>query len=279
MDRTKPFVPLAVVVLLAAAPAVAQEDVKGGQDHPSFTRMPGFAIREYKDSPFTSYEFRIDEKQTQAVEGRYTKIGYRAVRGGIPPSPLQIIRNFEEAARKVGGTVVWDNGKTQATMRLTSGGKELWCQVIAPIGGIQGYTLHIVERQGMKQDVTANAEAWLGDLGSTGHVAIYGIYFDTDSAGIKPESGSVIAEIARLLASKPALSLYIVGHTDNTGPYEHNMKLSRERAASVVTELASRQGVAAARLTAVGVGPVAPVASNGSEEGRAKNRRVELVER
>jgi outer membrane protein OmpA-like peptidoglycan-associated protein len=279
MNRMKPLVPLAVVVLLAAGPAIGRQDVEGSQDHPAFTRMPGFYITEYKDSPFASYEFRVGDKQNQSVEGRYTKIWYRAVKGETPPSPLQIMRNFEDAARKVGGTIVWDNGKTQATLKLSYEGKELWCQVIAPIGGIQSYTLHIVERQAMKQEVTANADAWMGDLSSTGHVAIYGIYFDTDKAEIKPESEPALAEMSKLLTSNPALSVYIVGHTDNAGAYEHNMTLSQDRARSVVTALVSKHGIAAARLTAVGVGPVAPVASNKTEEGRAKNRRVELAVR
>lgn len=279
MTRRMPFVLVAAVLLLVAGLATAQQDIKGGRDHPAFTRMPGFYITEYKDSPFAPYEFRVGEKQNQTVEGHYTKIWYRAAKGETPPSPLQIVRNFEEAARSVGGTVVWDNGKTQATMKLAYQGNELWCYVVAPIGGIQSYTLHVVERQEMKQDVTANADAWMSDIASTGHAAVYGIYFDTDKAEIKPDSEPVIAEMAKLLKNNPALSVYIVGHTDNTGAYEHNMKLSQERARSVVAALVSNHGVAAARLTAVGVGPVAPVASNDSEDGRAKNRRVELVKR
>jgi len=279
MTRRASLALLAAVLLIAAGPATAQQDVAGSRDHPAFTRMPGFYISEYKDSPFASYEFRIAEKQNQTVEGRYTKIWYRAVKGSTPPSPLQIMRNFEEAARTVGGTVVWDNGKTQATMKFTREGKELWCHVIAPIGGIQSYTLHIVERQAMKQDVKANADAWMGDLSSTGHVAIYGITFDTDKAEIRPESGPVIAEMAKLMTANPTLSVFIVGHTDTTGTYEHNMTLSQERAAAVVAALVGKHRIAAARMTAVGVGPVAPVATNDNEDGRARNRRVELVKR
>ncbi len=279
MNRTQRVALFAVGLVLGAGQAAAQQDVKGSRDHPAFTRMPGFYISQYADSPFASYEYRVGEKQNQAVEGHYTKIWYRAIKGETPPSPLQIVRNFQEATRKAGGTLVWDNGKTQATMKLTYHGNELWCLVIAPVGGIQSYTLHIVERQAMKQDVTADADAWMGDITSTGHAAVYGITFDTDRAEIKPESEPVIAEMARLLTANPNLGVYIVGHTDNTGGYEHNMKLSRDRAGSVVAALTSKHGIAAARLTPVGVGPVAPVATNDNEEGRAKNRRVELVKR
>jgi OOP family OmpA-OmpF porin len=270
---------VAALVAALATPLPAQQDVKGAQDHPAFTRMPGFYISEFKESPFASYEFRIGEKQNQTVEGRYVKIWYRAAKGETPPSPLQIVRNFEEAARSVGGTIVWDNGKTQATMKLTYQGRELWCQVIAPIGGIQSYTLHIVEREAMKQDVTANADAWMSDIASTGHAAVYGIYFDTDRTEIRPESEPALSEIAKMLNANPALNLFVVGHTDSTGDLAHNMKLSEARAASVTSVLVAKHGIAAARLASYGVGPLAPVASNDGEEGRAKNRRVELVKR
>ncbi len=268
----------AAALLLLAAPAAAQQDVKGAVDHPAFTRMPGFAIRQYTQAPFDSYEFPVGERQKQTVEGRYTKIWYQAARGTTPPSPLQIVRNLEEAARRAGGTVVWENGKTQATMKMRHQGNELWAYVVAPIGGIQNYTLHIVERQAMKQEVTANADAWLGDLAATGHAAVY-VTFDVDRATIRPESEPVIAEMARLLTLKPALAVFVVGHTDNTGAYEHNVQLSRARADAVVAALVGKHGIAGARLTSAGVGPVAPIASNATDDGKAKNRRVELVER
>jgi outer membrane protein OmpA-like peptidoglycan-associated protein len=131
----------------------------------------------------------------------------------------------------------------------------------------------------MEQTIQANAASWLSDITTTGHAAVYGIYFDTDKAEIKPESEPALAEMAKLLKNNPSLNVFIVGHTDNTGTFEHNMKLSQDRAASVVNALVSRHGMAAARLKAVGDGPTAPVASNDSEDGRAKNRRVELVNR
>ena len=109
------------------------------------------------------------------------------------------------------------------------------------------------------------------------HAAVYGIYFDVDRAVVKPKSGPVLAEIARLLQNEPGLYLYVVGHTDNTGTLVHNMDLSQRRAEAVVQKLAADYGIAAERLAAVGVGPVAPVASNDADEGRALNRRVELT--
>jgi len=83
--------------------------------------------------------------------------------------------------------------------------------------------------------------------------------------------------MASLLQKNASLSLRVVGHTDSTGDFAHNMALSEARAKSVVAALSTRFGIAASRLSAHGVGPLAPVASNETEEGRAKNRRVELV--
>ena len=110
-----------------------------------------------------------------------------------------------------------------------------------------------------------------------GHVPVYGVYFETNSAELKAESASALKEIATLLQQTPALKLYVVGHTDNVGAMAANVALSRRRAASVVTALQTRHRIDAARLQADGVGPLAPVASNDNDEGRAKNRRVELV--
>ncbi|MCL0037832.1 DUF4892 domain-containing protein [Thermodesulfovibrionales bacterium] len=123
------------------------------------------------------------------------------------------------------------------------------------------------------------AGTMLGDIAKVGHVAIYGIHFDFGKADVKPESDPVLKEIARLLQQNPNLKLHVVGHTDNVGDLTYNMKLSQGRADAVVKELVSKHGVDANRLKAHGVGPLSPVASNKTEEGRAKNRRVELVER
>ena len=125
--------------------------------------------------------------------------------------------------------------------------------------------------------VTIDAAAMAKDISSTGHVALYGIYFDTDKADLKPESQPTLREIATLLKQDSSLKLYIVGHTDNVGGFEYNGGLSERRAAAVVRELTARHGIAGSRLKPAGVGMLSPVAPNDREEGRAKNRRVELV--
>jgi len=125
--------------------------------------------------------------------------------------------------------------------------------------------------------VTVNAESLAGDITRMGHASVYGIYFDTGKAEVKPESDATLKEIAKLLQQDGALKLYVVGHTDSVGQLASNMDLSHRRADAVVNVLSTKYSIAAARLSAQGVGPLTPVATNDSEEGRAKNRRVELV--
>jgi outer membrane protein OmpA-like peptidoglycan-associated protein len=138
--------------------------------------------------------------------------------------------------------------------------------------------LEIIESRAMETDmVTVDAEAIGKGIDATGHMAIYGVLFDTDSASIKPESSPVLAEIARLMESRPSLNLLVVGHTDNQGAFEYNMNLSSKRAHSVALYLAEQHGIDSGRLHSAGVGYLAPVATNDTADGRAKNRRVELV--
>lgn len=151
----------------------------------------------------------------------------------------------------------------------------MWVEVVAEFTG--KYFLTIMEKKAMNQDIVANAEALANDLKTTGHSAVYGIYFDTGKSEIKPESGQAIGEIAKLLKSDATLKVHVVGHTDNVGGMEANMKLSRDRAEAVVQALVKDHGVTASRLNPYGDGPYAPVASNDTDEGKAKNRRVELV--
>lgn len=140
--------------------------------------------------------------------------------------------------------------------------------------------LQIVESADMQTGlVTVDAAAMAKGLETEGHIALYGIYFDTDKSDVKPESDAALKEIATLLQQQPKLNLLVVGHTDNVGELRYNQQLSERRAAAVVDALSKRLGVAKARLTPVGVGMAAPVASNDGEAGRAKNRRVELVKR
>ena len=200
---------------------------------------------------------------------------YRLKQGLPNSSELQCVRNYQNAARAVGGKILYDKNNI-TTIVLNKGNKELWLEV-NPYHGTQ-YDLYIIEKEAMKQEVAIDAAAMASSIADTGSVAIYGINFDTASSVIKPDSGPAIDEIAKLLSENPTLKVYIVGHTDMVGDAASNVKLSQARAQSVITALVSKHGIAAARLIAFGNGPYAPVASNKTDDGRAKNRRVELVE-
>jgi outer membrane protein OmpA-like peptidoglycan-associated protein len=137
----------------------------------------------------------------------------------------------------------------------------------------------IVEAKAREQKmVTVQAGDMAKAISGEGRVALYGIYFDFNKAEIKPESDPTLEQIARLLKDAPQLKLLVVGHTDNVGTFAFNTELSQRRAGAVVNALATRFGIGRDRLTSVGVSFASPVASNKTEEGRAKNRRVELVE-
>jgi len=253
----------------------AEPDVKGGQDHPLLSRMPGFHITEYKENEFQSFTFITQGNKKNPVEGRYYHLQYNLDKGEKEPGELKIRRNVQEALKKIGGKVLFDDNFNRAsTIMVQKDGKETWVEVRSYNAM---YRLTIVEKQSMEQEMVANAEALGNGINATGHAAVYGIYFDTGSSVIKPESEAAISEIAKLLQKDAALKLYVVGHTDNVGTLSSNTKLSQDRAASVVTALTGKHGIAAGRLNPQGVASLCPVASNDTEEGKAKNRRVELV--
>jgi OOP family OmpA-OmpF porin len=262
-----------------------ESDLQGSKDPPLFTRMPNFYISDYKYYDFDVYTFVNSKGEDINVEGQRYYITYRLQEGVTTPSQLQIIRNYTNAIKKIGGTVEKesiDQVEGSAYMRLQKDNTEIWVHIETSVNtDVNPYTLNIVQKSDMVQDVVANpevAEAFAKEIGEKGKVAIYGIHFDTNKTEIKPDSETALKEVSKLFSQNPNLKLYIVGHTDNVGEFSYNMKLSQARAESVVKELTTKYGVASGRVMPYGVGPLSPVASNKTEEGRAKNRRVELIE-
>jgi outer membrane protein OmpA-like peptidoglycan-associated protein len=262
-------------ILTFGVAMAADMDAKDCKDHALFTRMPGYHIAKCEDKDFDRYTFFSEKGKKIDVEGHYTMIWYKTNEGVKAASPLAVIRNYQQAIKRIGGRVLFEDQR-YTTLQLAKNGKEIWAQIDTAWGS--GYQLHLIEKQEMAQEIVANVESFSNDLKDSGHTAIYGIYFDTGQSEIKPESKAAVDEIAKLLKGNPNLRVDIVGHTDNVGERDYNMKLSQARAASVAKELISKYGIDSRRLAAYGVGPLAPVASNKTEEGRAKNRRVELVE-
>jgi outer membrane protein OmpA-like peptidoglycan-associated protein len=173
---------------------------------------------------------------------------------------------------------VVDASGGQAIAWMPAGGKKIWVQVEINNNGDQ-YTLIVVEEAAMEQKVEFTAMELAKALNDTGSIALYGILFDTGKATIKPESASALAPVGDMLKGQASLKLEIQGHTDNVGAAAANLKLSQDRAAAVKAYLVQTFGIGADRLTAVGLGDTKPVGDNKTEDGRTKNRRVELVKK
>jgi OOP family OmpA-OmpF porin len=275
MLRHKIVVILFVLSVASFAFAQNEADVKGSQDHPLFTRMPGYYISNYEVNEFDRYTSPYLSGPDENWEGKVTKLGYSVKTGEKQASMLQIGRNYENALNKISGKILVNEGRV-VEGKIEKNGVLTYVHIEAFNDG-RDYSVVIVEKGTMKQDVVADAAALSASIAASGKAAVYGIYFDTDKAAVKPESTPALDEIVKLLKQNSGLTLYVVGHTDNAGGLERNLKLSADRADAVMKALAGR-GIAAFRLKGAGVGPYCPVASNRSEEGKAKNRRVELVE-
>jgi outer membrane protein OmpA-like peptidoglycan-associated protein len=236
--------------------------------------MPGYFISEYDVKDFDSYASNLPGEDA-TWEGKYTHIAYYIKTGAKQPSMLQIERNYANAIKKIGGKAGYEEGRVMEG-KIEKKGITTYVHVEAFNEG-RNYWVNIVEKGKMQQDVVADAAALSASIAATGKAAVYGIYFDTDKSVVKPESDAALAEITKLLKQNNSLALYVVGHTDSAGALDHNLKLSTDRANAVVKALLGK-GIAASRLKGSGVGPYCPVESNHTEAGKAKNRRVELVE-
>jgi OmpA-OmpF porin, OOP family len=294
--------------LLDSPGALAQRgDVAGSRDYPGIGRFAGSVITGYQVKDFDAARLQAapfkDGKPTDArrLEGRVTRIAYRTNRG---PSILEVSRNFETQLAKAGfetllacdtdacGAIpfteaidvlpipqMWIDGFDYRYYagRKAESGRETYAAVLVSKSNDEIYAQLVVAVVGAMENKMVDAAAMAKGLGEKGHIALYGIYFDTDKAVIKPESRPTLDEIAKLLRGQPQLNVVIVGHTDSQGNYDYNMDLSRRRAEAIAAELSTRYGIAKPRLRTAGVGFLAPVGSNANEAGRALNRRVELV--
>jgi OmpA-OmpF porin, OOP family len=241
-----------------------------------FNSFEGFYIKGCDTAEFKTLEFYV-ERGSKSVkkQGKYTKIHYEQV----PTSTRtivgqQIVTNYVNAVKKVKGEVV--KASDDQAYHVTKDGKSLWIYLsVSPYASARReYSIAIVEEEGMKQEIVANFDE---ALANDGKIAVYGIYFDVGMAVVKAESEEAIKEIADYLTRNSRQSIFIVGHTDNTGDFAKNIKLSKDRALAIKNYLTEKYKIAATRLIADGVGPLAPVGTNATEEGKKINRRVEVV--
>ena len=249
----------------------ATKDANGCKDSPLISRFPGSFIEICEDNPDNAFTFNDigAKKEPKKIEGEYHYTWYDLPAGA---SVAQVTRNLTTAFKTAGWAFVGDSGSGGFTVHL---GKA-WIREEVNGGG--DYKQYIVIETQLTQDMVATtADALSSGLAATGHSVVNGILFDTGKAEVKPESAPALQEVVKLLIQDANLKVYVVGHTDNVGALAANMDLSRRRAEAVVQTLTAQYGVAADRLQAYGDGPYAPLASNDSDDGRALNRRVELV--
>jgi outer membrane protein OmpA-like peptidoglycan-associated protein len=265
---------LSLAIMAAVHHSTAQtKDAPGCKDSPLIGRFPGSIITGCSDKAFDGYNFTVtvDKKDiTKRIEGKFFQLNYNWPSANSGKS--QVVRNLNNALRAAGYTFDYDSGDYgDFTVHM---GKT-WIMEEVSAGG--WYRETIVVEKGMTQEVVATAAALSGGLAGNGHVVVHGILFDTGKSDVKPDSAPALQEVAKLLKESPTLKVYVVGHTDNVGVLAANIDLSKRRAAAVVEALTTQYGIAAARLLPYGDGPYAPIASNDAEDGRALNRRVELV--
>ncbi len=269
---------LFIFLLFNTSSLQSQDDI----EHPMIKKMPGFELIKTlsKKSKFSTFQFRISKnKKTTTVEkkGRYWKLVYvnsnNKGKVNTKISKIDIMNNYRAAAKEMGGKVFYaKRGRVTFTLPLNDGGK-LWAYVTALDGR---YDLIIIEEEGFEKQLVFSADQMKRTLDSLGAISIYGINFDTAKDRLKPGAEKVLAEITKLMLNYPELKIEIQGHTDNVGSANYNLNLSNKRANTVKGYLLLF-GVDKGRMISKGYGLTKPVASNDTEEGRAKNRRVELV--
>lgn len=266
-----------MVFTLVSVAAAKKSDVRGSKDHPLVSRMPGFYIDGYEKNEFDDETFSTDDGPVR-VDGRKFEIDYHIQPGTTPPGKIQILQNYLNALGGIGAETML-KGSYYWIFKIVKNDMETWVKVDPGNYDGKRYELTIVEKAIMKQAVVADAEAMAKGIMKSGHMAVYGIYFDSAKALVKDDSHEALEEIEKLLNNNLKLKLFVVGHTDSEGDLEYNMDLSNKRARAVVDILCNKYKIAKNRLDPKGLGPLAPVASNRSPDGRAKNRRVELVEK
>jgi len=272
-----------LMLLTSAVMNLQAQDESKFKDTPWFSGMPNYYIYDAEDSEFDSYNF-FNGKNCTTVEGRKFKRTYNVKEDAQKSSVIQVMRNYSNAIKSMGGTVIYEgmpqnadcaenNGLNMVIGKAVKGTDELWVEVVT-LGG-DDYYLTIIIKELMKQDVTASS--MFEAINRDGHIALY-INFNTGKSIIRDESKPVIDQIVQMMKANPDLKIGVEGHTDNVGTPASNKTLSEARAKSVVSAIVA-QGVSADRLSPAGFGQDKPIADNNMEEGRAKNRRVELVKK
>lgn len=255
------------------------QDAEGTKDHPMFQNRMANYIRSESTTNFDAVDFNLAPAGAKIVnkEGTksYIRYDFNAESGQSKPSPLQILRNYEAAVKKMGGETLYLNaGEGLAVYKIMNNGSEAWVKIeTGGDGNNDFYFLTVLEMEAMKQEISAGE--MFTALNTNGHIALY-INFETGKSDIKPGSQKTVDQIAEMLIANPSIKVSIEGHTDNVGTAAANQTLSENRAKSVMNAVVAK-GIDKARLSAKGWGQTKAIADNKTDEGKAKNRRVEIV--
>ena len=249
-------------------------DTEGCKDHPLITRMPEYFISECWQR-YDQLDFFNAAGEGIKLEGNLTHISYNMNTESEKPAPsnLQIIKNYSNAILKIGGKKIYENYDIGGFYNLKKNGKEYNISVYCL--NTSDYVLNILEMEAMVQEITANE--MLDALNKNGYIAL-NILFETGKSAIQSASLPIVDQILELMKSEATLKISIEGHTDNVGDAVSNKKLSNDRAKAVMDALIAK-GIDKTRMAYVGWGQEKPVADNRTEEGRAQNRRVEIVKK
>ena len=260
-------------MILAGSISLLAQDAEGCKDHPLLSRMPGYNISECTQN-FNQLDFFNAKGEEVKLEGNLTHIWYvfNPESGKKEPSFFQIVKNYANAIIKIGGKKIFEDGGL-GCYELKKNGKTYNIKVACTNNS--DVLLDVLEMEQMKQEITANE--MLDALNKDGYIAL-NILFETGKSTIQQESLPLVDQIFELMKSDVILKISIEGHTDNVGDAVSNKKLSNDRAKAVMDALLAK-GVDKTRMSFVGWGQEKPVADNRSEEGKAKNRRVEIIKK
>jgi outer membrane protein OmpA-like peptidoglycan-associated protein len=245
-----------------------------GPDYRLLGHMPNYAAGTPEKKAFDELGFAVrgEEEVTEIpAQGAKYVVAYSLKPGAEAASDAEIQENYRAALGLLGAGLLYTDPRTTVA-RLEQNGQTIWVRVYSQDGEIE---VRAIEEKPFPAAPALQAVALKSALEKEGRVAL-SIGFDGAKAALRPEAAKTVAEIVKLLKENPTLKLSIEGHTDDVGPRPANEKLSRDRAAAVLEAIAAG-GIARARLSSAGHGPAKPLADNGTSEGRAKNRRVELV--
>ncbi len=303
-----------LIVFLGSNSFIWSQDIDGSSDYEGIDRIPSSWIKHYDVQEFDRYSIATTPQKNHSetlenkkdVEGKITRIAYSLPYG--KQSPFSIYRNYQNALQSHKGTTLFScygnecNNGAYLRSAIGNSGISLHSSadydedfgyyayeyskdgtqyfIIVMTGQFSyekslSYEIHIIEVKEMEQVITLDYIA--SALDEEGRMAFYDIQFRTGSSELLPDAQNSIAFIAQYLKENPSKKIYVVGHTDNTGSHSNNMDLSQKRAEAVVRSLTSQYGIPSHQLQAEGVGPLAPVATNATDKGRQKNRRVEVV--